>query len=431
MNRLFLLIATFAAMALPAAAQIDCWTPREYQDTATSPKFAFERKQMEVGEALIRANAAYLAPPEPVRMRATYAAGPYAATGARVFVRAYPEKSTVGLQIWTGQCNVIPQSERVAASIGQIDIFFNRGMEDLTLRGGLKLTGHVAGYPEYNNWIVITKNGRLPWLPETMKDRLDTILEKRLRDQAEWAKEKASRKPMDEGAIQKTYAMLQKSDPAGAQRYLQSMRELNEDIRRKQQDDARGDAYFQKRVEECRRYMASLSPEQLRQAAVWMDPKSEARQQMDARIAKMRDLSPDEQRQADDWTKEGRALERQAIAEQRNKNVEEAARLRTRVAELSKKTRDLKEEHLRRVEYEMRSASDEYDLVNVKPGPADQAMAYKPDPTFPDPKQPNKTQVILISFYAKADPKQVTPRGTWIQRAKDTFDFKALAALLD
>ena len=70
-------------------------------------------------------------------MRTTIAAGPYDPAGARLLVRAYPEKSTVGIQIWTGKCEVIPQAERVAASIGQIDVFFNYDVKDNLLTDGL------------------------------------------------------------------------------------------------------------------------------------------------------------------------------------------------------------------------------------------------------------------------------------------------------
>ncbi|MEO7135900.1 MAG: hypothetical protein ABI024_16965 [Vicinamibacterales bacterium] len=42
-----------------------------------------------------------------------------------------------------------------------------------------KLTGTVAGYPEYEGWVLITKDKRLPGLPQTLADRLDEEAAKR------------------------------------------------------------------------------------------------------------------------------------------------------------------------------------------------------------------------------------------------------------
>jgi len=44
-----------------------------------------------------------------------------------------------------------------------------------------KRTGRVAGNPEYEGWVLITKDERLPWLPQTLADRLDEDGEKRQR----------------------------------------------------------------------------------------------------------------------------------------------------------------------------------------------------------------------------------------------------------
>ncbi len=77
----------------------------------------------------------------------------------------------------------------------------------------------------------------------------------------------------------------------------------------------------------------------------------------------------------------------------------------------------------------MSDATAQYDLTNIRPGPADRAMGVKPDPSFPDPKQPNRIQAIAIIFSQDPDPKQVERRA-WQQKVKDTFDFAALAALI-
>ena len=33
-----------------------------------------------------------------------------------------------------------------------------------------KPTGIVAGYPQYDGWVLITKDKRLPWIPKTLAD---------------------------------------------------------------------------------------------------------------------------------------------------------------------------------------------------------------------------------------------------------------------
>ena len=60
----------------------------------------------------------------------------------------------------------------------------------------------------------------------------------------------------------------------------------------------------------------------------------------------------------------------------------------------------------------------------------EQAIAFKPDPAFPDFKDPFRPQVITVKFWSKSDPKDQSPRTEWLRKAKASFDFAALAALL-
>ena len=244
-------------------AQVQCWAPREEQDTVAGPKFAWERKLLLAGEDLVRRNAAFLEVPEPVRMRSTIAAGPYEHNRGRLLVRAYPERGYSGIRIWTGQCDVIPQAERVAASIGQIDIFFNWPAEEILLREPPKFEGLVGGYPMYNGRIYISKDGRLPWKPVTVRDRLTVELKRREERLADWEKQKARRKLPDEAQIQKTYAMLKSTDAAGADRYLKGMRDFAETLRQEQLKDPAMDAQLRQGVEDCRRRLESLSAAEL------------------------------------------------------------------------------------------------------------------------------------------------------------------------
>jgi hypothetical protein len=84
---------------------------------------------------------------------------------------------------------------------------------------------------------------------------------------------------------------------------------------------------------------------------------------------------------------------------------------------------------MERVSPHISDLSAQYDLTNLRPGPADRAMGVKPDPAFPDPTQPNQIQAIAISFSEDPDPKQVERRA-WQQKVKASFDYAALSALL-
>ena len=137
---------------------------------------------------------------------------------------------------------------------------------------GPKLTGKAGGYPEYNNWVVITKDGRLPWIPQTLADKLDAEGERRRKKLEEWQRTRAQMKPMDEAAAQKTYEMLKKSDPAGAEKFLAEARSQAEEVKRLQQEVYPANtAQFEKEVKDYEQYRASFTVEQLRAPAVWGD----------------------------------------------------------------------------------------------------------------------------------------------------------------
>ena len=55
-------------------------------------------------------------------------------------------------------------------------------------------------------------------------------------------------------------------------------------------------------------------------------------------------------------------------------------------------------------------------------------MRAKPDPAFPDPAAPNRIQVIAVSF--SFGPKPVGAQLDWQTKTIESFDFAALAALL-
>ena len=196
-----------------------------------------------------------------------------------------------GTRVWSTGCDVIPQIDRIGGAIAQISIFFNqdaRGQFISPVGDGPKLTGTVAGYPEYNGWVLITKDRRLPWIPQTLADRLD-----------------------DEGAEARE----------GAGRGEATARRARRRTTRRRHPMAR-EAGARLPALPC-----VVLAEQLRAPAVWGDPTGEGRKRLEAEAAAMRKLSAADQQQADALGLESRNLERQAQAETRNKNAEEAARL--------------------------------------------------------------------------------------------------------
>jgi len=123
-------------------------------------------------------------------------------------------------------------------------------------------------------------------------------------------------------------------------------------------------------------YRASFSPAELNSPAVWVDKSGDAKKRLDATIAELQKLTP------------------------------------------------------RNAFFPIQDANAAYELTNLKPGAKEEAIAFKPDPAFPDFKDPLRPQVILVNFWSKSDPKDRSPRTLWLRGARETFDFAALAALL-
>ena len=386
----------------PSGGASGCWTPRVQEDGFASPRFTGLREAVLAAENILKANKAYLDTPVPVRFRSSVSAGPGDNGGAAIHIKAAPERTAGRLRLWTGECGVIPQIDRVGGAIGQISIFFNRAGEQFVPQSGEgpKRTGTAGGYPEYNHWVVITKDGRMPWIPQTLGDKLDAEGKRRREKLAEWQKTRSQMKAMDEATAQKTYEMLKKSDAAGAEKFLTEMKSQAEEMRRLQQDVYPATtAQLEKEVKDYEQYRASLTAEQLRAPAAWGDPSGAGRRKLDADIAALQALPPAVQAQID-------ALPR---------DNERPARMRT-----------IRQRHLESASNRMADLRAQYELTNLKPGTAENAMSVKRDPSFPDFSDPNRIQVITVIFSESSDPD----RRAWQAKVKETFDFAALAALI-
>jgi alpha-tubulin suppressor-like RCC1 family protein len=166
----------------PRGGVSNCWTTPVQEDGAASPRFAGLRQAMLTAEDLLKQNAAFLAAPQPVRFRTSMSSGPLDDAGARMHIKAVPERKIDGTRLWSTGCEVIPQIDRIGGALAQISVFFNQDARASFISpvgNAPKPTGTVAGYPEYDGWVLITKDKRLPWIPQTLADRLDEEGEKR------------------------------------------------------------------------------------------------------------------------------------------------------------------------------------------------------------------------------------------------------------
>lgn len=418
-----------------ADAQVTCWVPRQNEGPVTDKRWARHLKAMSAAETMLKQSPEFLNSPVPVRLRTTMAANRYKPNDSRLIVQAYSEQTSLGIEIWQGACGISPDADRVGGSIGKISILFNHLSKDMFMGQDEipELTGMIGGYPEYNGWVVISKNGRLPWIPQTLGDRLDRVGAVRERALADWRNAMALRKAPDQTLIDRTAALRRKTDPAGADQYVKNMRRLTADLQAGQAKDAARGAQLTKLLNDYHAYRASFTAHQLAMPAVWADTDGSVRKAMEARIDELQTLSMDEQERVGEIREHSRTLEREAMA---SDNEAVALRLRTQAMDLLQDADQVSKDHRERAVLEEETLRGEYELTNLKPGPAEHALTYKMDPTFPSLSQPGKIQVIVLSTVTLAEedilqrPEQAA-RKAWLDRVKESIDYAALAALLD
>jgi hypothetical protein len=281
--------------------------------------------------------------------------------------------------------------------------------------------------------VVISKNGRLPWIPQTLGDRLDRVGAARERALADWRNAMALRKAPDQTMIDRTAALRRKTDPAGADQYVENMRRLTADIQAGQAKDAARGAQLTKLLNDYHAYRASFTAQQLAMPAVWADADGSVRKALETQIDELQTLSVDEQERVGELREQSRSLEREARV---SDDAAVALRLRTQAMDLLREADQVSKDHGERAALEEETLRDAYELTNLKPGPTEQALAYKMDPTFPNRSQPGKIHVIILSTATLAEedilqrPEQVA-RKAWLERVKSSIDYAALAALLD
>ncbi len=418
-----------------ADAQVKCWVPRQNEGPVTDKRWVRHLKVMSAAETILKQSQEFLNSPVPVRLRTTMATNRYKPNDSRLIVQAYPEQTSLGIAVWQGTCGISPDADRVGGSIGKISIFFNHlsksmfmGQDEIP-----ELTGMIGGYPEYNGWVVISKNGRLPWIPQTLGDQLDRVGAIRERALADWNNARALRKAPDQTMIDRTAALRRKTDPAGADQYVENMRRLTADLQAGQTKDVARGAQLTKLLNDYHAYRASFTAQQLAMPAVWADTDGSVRKAMEAQIDELQTLSVDEQERVGEIREHSRSLEREAMA---SDNQAVALRLRTQAMDLLQDADQVSKDHGERAALEEEALRGAYELTNLKPGLAEHALTYKMDPTFPSLSQPGKIQVIVLSTVTLAEedilqrPEQAA-RKAWLDRVKESIDYAALAALLN
>ncbi|OQW33407.1 MAG: hypothetical protein A4E19_03085 [Nitrospira sp. SG-bin1] len=418
-----------------ADAQVQCWAPRQSEGPVTDKRWARHLKALNAAETIIKQSQEFMNPPVPVRVRTTMAANRYGPMDAKLIVRAYPEQTVLGIGLWKGDCGIIPEADLMTGSMGGISVFFNHVSKDMFLAQDEvpKLTGTLGGYPEHNGWVIISKNGRLPWIPQTLGERLDRVGATREKALADWRTTMASRKAPDQAMIDRTAALRRRTDPSGADQYVENMKRLTADVQAAQAQDAAREAHLSKLLNEYRIYRASFTAQQLAMPAVWADADGSARKAMEAQINGLHELSEDDQWRVSKIREHSRRLEGDAAA---SNNEVTALQLRTRAADLLRDADHIRNGHVERAALEEEALRAAYELTNLKPGPAEQALAYKMDPTFPNGSQPGKIQVIAVSVSMQngedvlQGPEQAA-RQAWLERVRASIDYARLAAILD
>ena len=167
--------------------------------------------------------------------------------------------------------------------------------------------------------------------------------------------------------------------------------------------------------------------------AVWTDTDGSARKTMEARADELRKLSVDDQERVGRIQEQSRGLERESTGKD---DEMVARRLRAQARDLLQETDHIRDSHSEGAALEEETLQSIYELTHLKPGPAEQALAYKMNPTFPNRNQPGKIQVIAVSISPRNEedvlqhPEQAT-RKAWLDRVKPSIDYAAIAALLD
>jgi hypothetical protein len=248
------------------ASALDCWVP-----TLDTTQPAYRRMPLPnlravvaAGEQMVRDNPHFKAMPRPIRIRAHYAVGP---SYGSLNVRASQPS------VWKGTCDLHSRALDCCAD-GGINIMVNApesalhavyaNDDELKIFRQPKATGMVAGWPSYEDRVLMSVGGRLPWLPVTIGEFIDFQERRERAKQAEALARRPKVYGVDPAIVQRTYEKMKKSHPAEAEKYLVDMNAqlpaLQEQHRKRAERD---DQLAAERLAKIQQTRASFTPQQL------------------------------------------------------------------------------------------------------------------------------------------------------------------------
>jgi hypothetical protein len=248
------------------ASALDCWVPTLDATQPAHKKMPLPnlRALVAAGEQMVRDNPHFKAMPRPIRIRARYAVGP-----------SYVNLNVDASQpiVWKGTCDLLPQALDCCVD-GGINIMVNTpesvlyrvhsDVKDVNFFRQPKETGRVGGWPSYEDKVLMSVGGRLPWLPVTIGEYIDYEERREREKRAEVLARRPKLYGVDPAKVQKTYEKMKKSHPAEAEQYLADMKAqmpaLEEQHRKRAE---RGDQLAAEKLTRILQARASFTPEQL------------------------------------------------------------------------------------------------------------------------------------------------------------------------
>jgi len=268
-----LLFAT-ALIVATRCAQAGCWAARDMPATTPDgissqhPSLAPMNEALDRIEAMLRASADFNALPD-FRFRINRYISGEAPRAAMVGARAY-ERSLWG----SGVCDLIPQADRQGATV-LIHVVVNNAENDMrrSLEDSQLVSfetplerGRVAGWPIYNDCVLLTRDGKLPWEPVTVGDYLAFSERRQARKLSEFGQWRAApSRQIDMSKIERVYEQMKRTDPQGAEKFISDMRALKAREPLQAQKNAVGQAGLEEELQALRTYRDSLSAEALAQ----------------------------------------------------------------------------------------------------------------------------------------------------------------------
>lgn len=279
------ILLAIAALSADAGAQLkgDCWVKTKediHVDaglTIKSPEVAPLYQALQVIDGIIKKNPYFVTLPD-MRYRNHIYIGGGAPRIAQLNSIAYNRSG------WTGECDLIPQADRIDAGDAGVSFAINqlhaillpKIIHDEQLEAYVEpvLNGHIAGNPLYNKYYVLLSLGnRLPWIPLAVAEYLDFGERDLKRRIAGFEKTKAERKEIDidEAEVQKFYEELKKTSTSAAEEYRKAMLSIKQQApewgKKAQQQDQEIGSRLQEELASLRRFRASLSRRELQAQA--------------------------------------------------------------------------------------------------------------------------------------------------------------------